>query len=324
MYEIRAQVLLVGMFLVALVCPAETLQELLTKTGVPIATFSKEELAENVQGTDAQTEQQIVLGYNKVSGEGLVAPVRLIRYDKASGAIVRANLQLGENDPCDGGGKVITFYRDLTVLDMELSPSAGCSVFVDKSFKVIRELYGFEWFEIAPNQLVSIEDMVHFAPVHAERLQVIDVFHPGSKELYPLKGDALRADFIRENAKHMPSDENCRLVEDPCDPEMFDEDIGDFASDGQGGFALLARLDASHATAKAKPPVKVLSQSILYIYQQKKKGWLYCEQSVADSEADSLGREMNDHFEKVAGRCKPNLPVAPDMTTADFNPLPQN
>jgi hypothetical protein len=210
------------------------------------------------------------------------------------------------------------------VLDFHFNPSAGCIIIVDKNFNIIRKINGFDWFEIIPNQLILVENMVHFAPIHAERLRVLDILSPGSQEIYPIKGDVLRAHFVHEHKKLMPLAKTCKLFNDPCNPELFYEEVGSFASDGHGKVALLASLDASHATEKKKPPFTVLSQSILYIYQRDKNGWIYCEQPVDKSEANTLGKEMSGHFEKVVGHCVPNSLVVPDMTTSQFSPFPQD
>jgi hypothetical protein len=322
----RFEVVFLALFLVANVCPAETLKELLIGANIPIASFGKDELSVNVDGSSMQNEQRILIAYKEVKAGSLVGPIRMTVYNKGSGAIVRRNMNLSEvqTSNCDGAIEGISSYRSYIVLEMHLTPSASCYVFADESFKVVRVIEGIDWFEIYPNRIVIVENMMHFAPVHPERLQLLDLLKPGSKEIYPLKDDALRAHFIGEHAKHMPSDEVCGLLNDPCDSKLFDESVGYFASDGRGKFALLVNLDASHATEKETPPITVLSRDILYIYQQDKHGWLYCEQPVEDSEVEILGKEMSGHFEKVASRCIPNLPVVPDRTTSDFSPFPEN
>jgi hypothetical protein len=314
------------MFLVALVCPAETLKELLTRTGFPSATFTEKELSVDVDYANSENAQQIVIAYQVRKNGLLYHTLHMASYEKGKGVVHRGILQRGNdlNDFCSRALMDISFLHNYIVLEFHYNPSASCFVIVDKSFNIIRKINGIDWFEIAPNQLVVVENVIHFAPIHAERLRLLNLQHPGSEEIYPLKGDALRAHFIREHKKLMPLDKICSLHYDPCNPELFDEEAGNFASDGHGKIALLASLDASHATEKKKPPFTILSQSILYIYQQNKNGWLYCEQMVENSEAKILGKEMSGHFEFVANRCKPNLPVGPDMTTSGFSPFPQN
>ena len=262
--------------------------------------------------------------YHELDGERLINPLHLVKFRQTHDPVLRRDLAINSDDLCDGSLLGISFLHDLTMVDLHLSPSASCLVVLDNRFRVVRKLFGFAWNEVAPYQVAIIEDMVHFAPVHPERLLIADLLHPHSAEVYPSKDDPLRKQFIAENAKHMPSDEICRLSDDPCAPDEFDEDIMSFATDGRGKFAFLASLNAIHTLAKDQPPESVWTQTGLYIYQQDKLGWLYCEKEIPDSEVEGLRMMTSFQFDPATAACKPNLPVIPDRTTASFSPFAPN
>jgi hypothetical protein len=309
------------LLLVALTSPAETLKELLRANRIPAASFTETELAEDVQGEGSSNDLQIVFAFRQHNGDLLFGPLHLVHFDKTSGAIVRRDLKLKHEETCDGSLLGVSFLHDFTVLELHLTPSAACLVVLNKNFEVTQELYGFGWTEIAPYQVVIIEDMIHFAPVHPERLQVVDLHSGKVAELYPPQGDKQRAHLIAEHAKHLPQYQTCARMNDPCDPKLFDEMIESLATDGQGHFAFLASQFANHATMEEQPPVMVARQTIIYIYRQDKAGWHYCEQKVTGSDEKVLAKELKLHFDQVAMRCTPNLPVVPDMSTASFNPF---
>ena len=185
-------------------------------------------------------------------------------------------------------------------------------------------LYGFSPKLVAPNQVVLIEDMIHFSPVHPERLQLADLKQGTTTELYPPQQDVMRAKLARENAAHMPTRDVCMKMNDPCDLHLFDEEILGIATGDGGHFALIVNQSASHAILRGEPPVTVASQSALYIYAPSDHGWAYCETEMSNEEATmrtqaSMTRSWQ--FNDTAERCTPSLPVLPDMSTSVMNPF---
>ena len=307
------------MFCLAVVsCSGETLKELLVFNYVPLAPFNQSELAEAVQGVGNSNDQQVVLAYRKLSGEVLVGAPQLIRYNEAIGTVLRAEEQVDETSVCSGSIGDIRFIGEFTLLSTEVSPSAECLLILDKDFKVQKTLYGFSPVEVAPNLVVIIENMIHFAPVHQERLQLADLGNGATSELYPMKGDALRAQLISEHMKHIPTRETCARMNDPCNPEKFDEDVRSLGTDGKGRFAFLVLQSASHATTSEKSPVPVTSQAVLYVYKQNSTGWRYCEEKIADShQVEALDKSLHSDFDQVVTRCTPTLLVVADISAAD-------
>lgn len=300
---------------------AETLKNALSANQIPIAFFSSAELAESINYAAASNESRTILAFLPVKGDTFVGPLRLIRFEKATGVVSQPNLKLDESDACSGSPLSITFVGNYTLLSVHLNPSAGCLLVFDGHFDPPEKLYGFGPIEVAPDQIVLIESMRHFAPTHPERLQLADLRRHITRELYPPQGDALRAQLIAEHARHMPSAQTCMSMNDPCDPANFDEDVRAVATDGHGQFSFLVLQSASHATREEQPPDTVVSQAVFYQYRQAKDGWLYCEQKISASEADALAKSLEQGFNSVATHCTPHLPVVPDMSTAGSNPF---
>jgi hypothetical protein len=129
-------------------------------------------------------------------------------------------------------------------------------------------------------------------------------------ELYPPQGDALRAEFAREHARHMPPHETCMQMNDPCKPELYDEDIEFVDGDrGSNPFEFTVHRDASHATSPGQPPESVESAAALYRYAWNGQSWTYCEEGLPDKTRNG------------GQGCTPNLPVKPDTSNADFSPF---
>lgn len=320
----RAQLLAVAFFFVPLVSPAETLRDLLTKNHLPSAAFSLRELDQTVQGEVAIHGGRTYLAYNEVKGELLVNPLHLVRFPQGDHPVLRRDMVTKPEENCDGSVLGISFLHRLTVLAMHINPSATCLLILDGRFRIKRKFYGVEWDEVAPYRLAIIENNIHFAPVHPERLLIADLLHPGSTEVYPPKDDALRRQFIGEHAKYIPSEDVCAESNDPCSPDAFDEDIVKLTTEGKGRFAFLANLNAIHASGKDEAPESVLSQTNLYIYQRDRKGWLYCEHEIGDSKVEAARAEMRLQMSPATAGCTPNLPVTPDRTTANYSPFAVN
>ncbi len=112
----------------------------------------------------------------------------------------------------------ISFIEEFIVLSSSLTPSAECLQLFDKKLQLHSTLYGFGPVLVAPGQIVMIENMIHFAPVHPERLQLVDLHSGAIQELYPPKNDQAREHLAGEHARHMPSKELCMSMNDPCAP----------------------------------------------------------------------------------------------------------
>ncbi len=300
---------------------ADTLKQLLQSQKIPLSAFQELELNESVSGVGADQKDLAFLAYQQVKNNTLTGPLHLVIYSHATAAIRRKDLPVSDTGVCPGSPDHIQFIDEFILYSSSLSPSAECLLVLDRNLRLRKTLYGFGPLQIAPGQIVFIENMVHFSPVHPERLQFADLRTGATTELYPPKDDALRARLASENAAHMPSDETCMRMNDPCKPEEFDEDISSMGTDGKGRFAFIAVQSAQHAVQENKPSEIVPSQVVLYVYERRRNGWFYCQREIDDSEARSLQDELSSHFDQVAVRCAPALHVVPDLSTARYNPF---
>lgn len=303
---------------------AKTLKDSLVSQGIPITSFSQAELAANVQevvtfSDSRQEELAYTVGSDINSG-----PVHVIAFNKTSRTALKTALPTDPTDVCSGSLDGIMKVGDFTLISTDISPSAQCVHVLDEHLAPTQILYGFGPTGLGVDKVVFTENMIHFAPVHPERLQLTDLRHRTTMELYPPSGDALRAKLARANAEHMPSASVCAKSDDPCDPKLFDEDIA-IAAGGNDHFALVADQLASHALAANTEPVTFASQWVLYLYARAGSGWLYCEREVTQADGSALALKSSSAspswFGDVQNRCTPSLPVAPDMSTAIMNPF---
>lgn len=319
--HIRFLETLVSFCMIAAPCRAESLKELLVANHVPLALLGEAELAQTVQGYGQSNEKQVIVAYQKLDRNSFVGPPRLVKYDKTSGAVIRSKRYMDENDVCSGSVGDIYFIGEFTLFSTHLSPSAACLLVLGKDLALRQTLYGFGPIEVAPHLIVITENLRHFAPVHPERLQLANLRTGITSEVYPPKNDALRGQLTSEHAKHMPPEQICARMNDPCDSRQFDEDIRSLASDGHGRFGFLALQSASHSEVEGQSPKTVVAQTVLYLYASTQDGWRYCERKVDDSEIEALDKELKFHLSNIAASCAPNLSVVPDMSTADDNPF---
>ena len=312
---------LITLWLVMARCHAGTLQELLVANVFPLDAFSSRELAVEVQGSGNSNQQQILLAYRQINGELLAGPLHLLRYDKLTGGRRHADAEMADNDLCTGSVESIRFLGAFALLATHISPSAACLLVLGTDLRVRQVFHGFGPVAVEPEHVVLIEDLIHFAAVHPERLQRADVATGKTVELYPSQHDPLRVRFIREHSKHMPDGRTCALMNDPCTASMFDEEIRSLNTDGHGRFAFLSLQSASHATQPETAPDTVVSQAVLYVYQHASDGWRSCEVEVEKSQIEAMSGLLLSNFPEVGHRCVPISRVVADMSTASNNPF---
>ncbi len=119
----------------------------------------------------------------------------------------------------------------------------------------------------------------------------------------------------------MPPQALCTANDEACDPDMFNETIRAFTSDGHGRFAFVATQEASHVMKEGEAPETVASQDVLYVYQKRGSGWRYCQVALQGSEVESTSQKLRSEFESTIQRCTPNRIVFPDLKTQKYNPF---
>lgn len=299
--------------LCALPVCGQTLREVLRKVGIPANQFTATELAQQVQATFGKEAALTYLVYLPPDPNGIEpnAP-RLVRYDNATKAMLRHNLKPEEMENCCGSPLDIQFTRSYVLVSFSDTPSAETVLAVDKDLKYRGTLYGFGFKEIAPDQVVFVEDEVHFAAQHPERLAWADLKNGREMELYPPKSDALRAGFARLNQKHMPPKADCEKADDPCDPAIYDEDIEFVSGDGHGGFKIRVTSEGGHPWITKDAIVDIPFQRAVYEYQESGKGWRYC--AIEDTLTGLIKSIDEPPPPSQPKSCVPSLPVVPDQS----------
>lgn len=308
----RIAVLLLGV----LTGGPHTLQEQLQDVGIPQKSFSEAELNQKVDGYSIRNDRTLYFVYIRRNGDELMGEPQVVRYDTGKNALLRSEVKPEDENLCCGSPESIDIVDDFLLLTFHLNPSAAFIVVLNDNLKTVKTLYGFDTERIATNQVVFAGNMVHFASTHAEQLNFINLRNGKLSQLYPSENDALRARFIDEHRKRMPSQDVCKQLEDdPCEPTLFDENWSFLGTDGNGQFAIVVDRDASHAPVKDADPVSVLSESALYLYAHGTKGWVYCEQTISDSEERKFQpTTARNLYTTVKDRCIPNIPVVPDQS----------
>ena len=298
-------------------CAAQTLREALHQAGIPSNSFSIAELAQTINAASAARKNFTYLVYMRVGKNDLLSGFpQIIRYDSRDGVVIRRQLEVNEGENCCGSPSGIDFTHNFLLISFHDNPSAATMLVVDSQLHLIEILYGFDFHEIAPDQVVFIENMIHFAAQHPERLRFVDLRSGRTQELYPPKGDALRAEFARVNQEHMPTQAACRQANDPCEPNIFDETIRFISTKEKGSFEIQVDRNVSHPWVTHGQMENDLTASSIYAYRVTNKRWLYCETAL--SADPSTGQTI--HHEN-AKSCTPNLPVAAD-TSGQTSPFP--
>ena len=312
----------------AIVCPAalfaqtQTLGQLLEQHRVPAASFPADELSTPVSGVSQEDPARLVIAYTRMHPDrSPFGRPYALRFEKSTGAVEHRELQMSEDDVCNSALEDLAFVDSFSIVSVHVSPDAGCLLVVDSKLLLRTILYGFDATRIAPNQIVLIESMIHFSAAHPERLQFADLTTGKTEELYPAKGDALRDKLITLHEQRLPSQSTCAVFNDPCEPEVFDEDIGSVGTNGKGKLAFVATQEPAHRLKEGEPAVTVASQTVLYVYEKRSDGWFYCERELDKAAAEELDKKLSSAFNDVASRCSPDLAVVPDMSTAQFNPF---
>jgi hypothetical protein len=300
---------------------AQTLAKLLQSAGIPIESFSLVELGSTVNGSVTAGETYAYAIYRFVEGDRLIGNPYLVRYQKTDRELKRVELnpQGDDKERCCGAPNSVDVVDDYVALSFHMNPSANAVLVVDDKLKFVRSIYGFGLWEVAHDQIVYIEDMIHFAPVHPERLRFLDLRSGAARELYPPKGDWIRAAFTAKNRTLMAADKNCQRENSVCDPEAFDEDIRVIRGDATGEFALITALSALNAPPVGQEPDSLNTDFALYFYRQVAHGWLYCENEIPEEEATRLLQTREPKYTDLPSKCSPNLKVEEDASHNQYS-----
>jgi hypothetical protein len=305
-------------------CEAETLRDTLLTNHIPTGSFVESELAQRVNAEIRTGEQFVLLAYQQLNGETPSTPLQLVRYSKGDGAVTRSILLEDQTDVCSGSLAQINFVGEFTLVSTKISQSAECVLVLGRELELIQTLYGFRPLEIAPGQVVLVENMIDSSPVRPERLQWADLNLGTTAELYPPQGDEWREQLGRKQARHIPQPQACTEMNEACASAAFDEEIRSVDTDGKGRLSFVAVQSAGRAGEEGKASKAFASQAVVYVYAKSATGWMYCAKRIEDSEGS--GQDLNISFASASARCTPKLPVLSDTSTSMYNPFyrPEN
>ena len=299
----------------------QTLGSLLSADGIPHDQFTSTELLEHVNAAEGKDGSNTYFVYSTLDpAGGLSSAPELVRYDHATGKVIRHKLNPGEMENCCGSPLEIDFTEHYFLVLFHDNPSADTVLVAGKDLSYRKTLYGFDFHEVAPDLVVFIEDMVHFAPQHPERLAWAGLESGREGELYPPKGDRLRAAFAATHEQHMPAEAECRQANDPCESEIYDEDITFAPGTGPGGFSIRVTRTGDHPWVTKGADVDVPVEESVYEYKLRNTEWFYCEQNVVPTKLVKERNAAAQEPESAPASCEPNLPVAPD-TSGQVNPF---
>lgn len=300
--------------LTALPVCSQALRDALHHAGIPAEQFAATDLGERVNAASGKDGTNTYLVYLTVNAlDELSNAPHLIRYNSATGQLTQHDLQPDEMENCCGSPLDIQFTQSYLLVSFHDTPSAETVLVTGKDLNYRTSLYGFDFHEVEPDRVVYQENEVHFAASHPARVAYADLRSGTRLQVYPPKGDPLRAQFAEFHAQHMPQEADCQVANDPCDPEIYDEEIR-FRESGNGLFRIRVDRTGGHPLVTKDEKVLIPIEGAEYTYRLGSSGWLYCEeekqpQKVVRSEGDSAAGLDFD-----GGHCEPTLPVVPDTS----------
>jgi hypothetical protein len=243
--------------LIAPLCPAETLKEMIRREGVPAELCQTADLdKQTTSGTDADAEDsKIIATYVQTAGSTtLDNSFYLFRLDKPNGRWSGTKLHWPEFETaatdgrvksCQGGsfGQIVT-SGDFIYLDGHVSPSASCTMVTTRDLTVRGTFYGWIVGQFQAGRVVYEHSQVHFAPTHYVELSIYDPAHRTSLKIYPLKPyqrvrlayiSAVRAAYDKCCPRVLPDKTVAPPLQDcggqfgnhHCDAELFDNSLRD-------------------------------------------------------------------------------------------------
>ena len=318
----RILVSIAALLFAVLPCRAQsTLREQLKSAGIPEDSFSEVQLNEHVDGSSAGDKKFIYFVFILRTHDGdLTGFPQVVRYDTSDKKLLRAEIKPKDADLCCGSPLGIEFVENYLLLSFHDNPSADTVLVTGKDLSYRTTLYGFYFHQIASDLVVYVENLIHFAAQHPERLAWADLRSGREGELYPPMGDRLRTAFAVLHEQHMPAAAVCQQANDPCDPAIYDEDIAFVPGGGPRGITVRVTRTGNHSWGTKNEDVDVPVEETLYVYKLSKTGWLYCEWDAVAAKLVKSRNAVAMNPGVASASCEPNLPVAPDRS-GQLNPF---
>ena len=262
---------------------AETLGDALHAANVPVQGFSEPELRQRITSYAASTSDLFLLAYYVDDGSGLHPPLHLVRAERGTGNLRRADLQDidavnpdGKRMDCLGSPVGIRERGGTIYVETHLSPSAGCVIGLSSDLSYRFTVSGWLLGLLGLDFAVIRRSEIHFSSVSPLHVEVYDLVHDRVVEVFPSEGDGIRQRFARLIRPHI-SYKWCMENNAPCDPNNFDTEIN-----GQPAINEEAKAFGFEATFGAggfgeDAEKHVAPQTVAYIFRERNGKWQYRE-----------------------------------------------
>jgi len=216
----------------------ETLSEVLRRDGLSVSALAISNARSAISSySTLNDDQEFVIAYYLVDPSDrnrLRPPLMVARLQKNSGKWSQASIQGAQVDAlgrraelksdCLGSVLQIQRHDDLYFLDLHLNPSAGCILILNHNLTLHRTLGGSTEAFFKSGPMVYLGNMVHFAPIHPEKVFLYDLKTDRSNQIYPQVDDPFRREFSARLSKVIDQTK-CRENNWPCDPQEFESSI---------------------------------------------------------------------------------------------------
>lgn len=275
----RAAAIAIGLLFGSAAGAAETLRDALGAAGVAAQGLPERELNRAITSYAVSQGDPFLIAYYDGGSGFLQAPLRVVRAQRATGAVQMAELagpeaQFGETTRagCLGSALRIREQGSAIYIETHLTPSAGCVIVLSTELKLRNALSGWLVGMMAPDLAIVRKSEIHFAPIHAVRLEAYDAARDRATLLFPPPQAPLRAE-ISAALKRYLSEPWCMSHNSPCDPGYFNTDLrGEVAVNAEArtfGFETIS--DANGFGDEAER--RIQPQTLAYIFRERAGAW---------------------------------------------------
>ncbi len=195
--------------------------------------------------------------------------IHVALFDRKKLQWFETKLNLREPEYCFGSSAItgIQYSKIFVHLETHINPSAGCTLIFTKELQFRKALYGWPLAMFDDETVVYHNSEVHFAPTHPATISIYNPVTKSGRKIYPLKPyQRIRLGHI-EKMRHFYSDENwCREKNHHCDPESFDDSIGDLEINNKTD-TLIFQAQFSGDYWKDPESANEESLSVIYVYR---------------------------------------------------------
>ena len=289
--RIAPVVLVLSLFGLSPILRGETLGAVLSANKLSPNLIPENDRQQPITSFAVSTENsRFLLAYYDDDGSGGLPPVlHVLRYDRQTEDLRRTDLngieipiqivhevmtQVSSN--CMGSALNISEKAGLIIIHTHINPPAGCALILTSDLGFIAGLGGGVLATIDGN-IIFVENTIHFAPTHPARVSAYNLQQKKLTPIYPMENDSARKQFSSELQNHLPSSNDCREQNNPCDPESFSTDIEHVTvNENERSFAFDAQMTPEGFGEDAERSIK--SRTVHYTCTLKDGGWILASQ----------------------------------------------